>query len=98
MQDGFVDLTFPNASGHLDTANIIAKWLRVHGMKNVIALQTGKSAALRIEVPPLKVTEPFEQTCEADIEECFQAIANLSELSDIFLCADRIRDVKKNRK
>ena len=98
MQEGFVDLTFPNAANHLDTANIIAKWLRDHGMKKVTALQTGKSASLRIEVPPLKVREPFEQTTEEDIEECFRAIADLSELTDIFLCADRIKDIKNNRK
>lgn len=98
MQEGFVDLTFPNAANHLDTANIIAKWLRDHGMKKVTALQTGKSASLRIEVPPLKVREPFEQTSEEDIEECFRAIADLSELTDIFLCADRIKDIKNNRK
>lgn len=95
MQEGFVDLTFPNSAEYLDTVNIIAKWLRAHRMENVVAIQTGKAAALRIEVPPLKVREPFDQTREADIEECFHAIAELSELTDIFLCAERISNVKK---
>lgn len=95
MQEGYVDLTFPNSSEHLDTTNAIAAWLRSHNIPNVIAVQTGKASALRIEVPPLKVKEPFELTSESDIVECFEAIATLSELADIFLCADRIKDIKK---
>ncbi|MBP3272468.1 MAG: hypothetical protein J6M17_09635 [Ruminococcus sp.] len=98
MQEGYVDLTFPNSVGILDTTNIIAGWLRRHGMKNVAAVRTGKSSALRIEVPQLKVKEPFEQTAENDIAECFEAIAVLSELADIFLCADRLKDVKASKK
>ena len=98
MEDGFVDLTFPNAAVYLDTAQLIAQWLRTHGMKTVTARQTGKSAVLRIEVPQLIIKEPFEKTPQADIEKCFQAIADLSELTDIFLCADRIRDANKGRK
>lgn len=95
MQEGYVDLTFPNAAEYLDSTNMIAKWLRGHGMQNVKAVQTGKSASLRIEVPSLKVKEFFEETREADIIDCFEAISELSELTDIFVCADRIKDIKK---
>ena len=98
MQEGYVDLTFPNSAEHLDTTNAIAAWLRSHNIPNVIAVQTGKASALRIEVPPLKVKEPFEHTSESDIVECFEAIATLSELADIFLCADRIKDIKKHER
>lgn len=98
MQEGFVDLTFPNAAEYLDTTNTVAKWLREHGMKNVIAVQTGKASALRIEVPPLKVKEPFTNTPESDIIKCFDAIASLSEVTDIFLCADRIKGIKAKSK
>ena len=94
MQEGFVDLTFPNSGEFLDTTNTNAKWLRGHNIENVIAVQTGKASALRIEVPPLNVKEPFEKTPESDIVKCFEAIAALSELTDVFLCADRIKDIK----
>ena len=97
MIDGFVDLTFPNASEQLDSVTIIAEWLRRHGMKNVIAVQTGKSASLRIEVPPLKVTKPFEETSEDDIKQCFDAIAALSEVADIFSFAHRLRNIEKHK-
>lgn len=95
MQEGYVDLTFPNAAEYLDSANMIAKWMRIHGV-SVSAVQTGKAAALRIEVPSLKVKEPFEETPEADIEKCFEAITELTDLTDVFLCADRIKDIKKH--
>lgn len=96
MQEGYVDLTFPNSAELLDITNTIAKWLRSHNMQNVIAVQTGKASALRIEVPQLKVKEPFENTTESDLTKCFKAITALSELTDVFLCADRIKDIKKH--
>ena len=76
----------------------LVKLLREHGMKNVIAVQTGKASALRIEVPPLKVKEPFTNTPKSDIIKCFDAIASLSEVTDIFLCADRIKGIKAKSK
>ena len=98
MQEGFVDLTFPNTAELLDITNNIAKWLRSHSIPSVIAVQTGKASALRIEVPLLKVKEPFENTLESDLNKCFEAIADLSELADIFLCADRIKNIKKHER
>ena len=53
---------------------------------------------LRVEVPQLKIRKPFEKTPQTDLEKCFQVIVDLSELTDFFLCADRIRDANKGRK
>lgn len=98
MQEGYVDLTFPNSAEHLDTTKAIAAWLRSHNIPNVIAVRTGKASALRIEVPSLKVKEPFEQTTESDLAKCFEAIATLSEMADVFLCADRIKEIKNSKR
>ena len=63
---GYVELTFYNDSELIDTYRNMAQWLRntnaQNAMNKVIALKTGKSAALRIEVRKLNMTEPFEKT------------------------------------
>lgn len=93
MQEGFVDLTFPNAADHLDKLYSIAKNLRKLGVADIIAVQTGKAGALRIEVPPLKVQEPFEATPKSDLTKCFEAISRLSNLTEMFLNADIIKEL-----
>ena len=97
MQEGFVDLTFPNAADSIDTVANIARWLKSHGMSSILAVITGKAAALRIEVPKLKVLEPFGCTAETDIEACFKAVSDLAELAEVFFCADRIKDIRKKK-
>ena len=95
IQEGNADLTFPNAAVDIDSACILAKWLREHGMNSITAVRTGKSAALRITVPPLKVKEPFEYTSEENIGKCFEAISVLSELTDILACAEKIKGASR---
>ena len=90
MQEGFVDLTFPNAAKNLDTVEFLAKWLRKNVRVTVTAKPTGKAAALRIEVPQLKVKEPFGQTSEESLKKCFEAISTLSELASIFNYANKL--------
>lgn len=82
-QEGYVDLTFPNASEDLGILQSVAVWLRKHGTSNVNAKKTGKAAALRIEVPKLKVKEPFEMTSKADLKACFDAIQTLVDFANI---------------
>lgn len=50
-------------------------------MPNVQALQTGKAAALRIKVPVLDQHKPFEEANMNDVETCFKAVQELSNLA-----------------
>lgn len=84
MQEGYVDLTFPNDAGLMNVFQEMAEWLRKRGMDRVLAVKTGKSAALRLEVPKLKMNGAFEKTEESDLIECFNAISELNELAHFF--------------
>lgn len=98
MPQGYVDLTFPRAAEHMDIAALLADWLREHGIPGMTAVKTKESAALRLLVPPLKMTRPFEETPMNDIETCFQAIAALQELTDLFVYANKLGGVKVSNK
>ncbi len=94
MQEGYVDLTFPRSADQMDAAAHLAEWLRAHGISGVAAVETGKSAALRILVPPLRVKKPFAETPVNDMEKCFQAIAALHELTDMLAYSHRLNASK----
>lgn len=74
---GYVDMTISKAADkivYLEQALSSAHFnLSEHGMTLV---KTGKSAAIRIRVPVLDFTKPFEIYCE-DITACFEAIVKL---------------------
>jgi len=96
-QEGYVDLTFPNAAADIGVLQNIASWLRKHGTPNVNAKKTGKAAALRIEVPKLKVKEPFEMTSKSDLKACFDAIQTLVDFANIVENAHGISAIKLKR-
>lgn len=81
VSDGVVDLTFPNGANDVSTLKLAAIWLNAHGVPNIQALQTGKAAALRIKVPVLDQHKPFEEADMDDVEECFKAVQELSNLA-----------------
>lgn len=92
MQEGYVDLTFPNDGELMSIYQTMASWLRKIGMNKVMAVKTGKSAALRIEVPKLMMSDDFMRTSESDIIECFEAISELDELARFF---ELIRNIQQ---
>ena len=96
MQEGYVDLTFPNAAEHMDTMQEIASWLRDNRNHQITAVKTGRSSALRIECPKLKVKEHFRETSPDDLKACFDAIKSLSELAAVFAKAERMSNLTKN--
>lgn len=81
MQEGYVDLTLKNAGSHTEDLQMMAEWLRRHGMPLVIGVKTANAGALRINVPKLKMKEPFERTDQKDIIACFDAVRQLNELA-----------------
>lgn len=92
MQEGFVDL---NISGHeidIEYLQSLAMWLNGHGFSNVKAVKFGKTMALRVVVPKLKMKEPFEKTRDTDLNKCFNAICEFSDLVGIMKIIKRIPD------
>lgn len=97
-QEGSVILIFPNATAHMDTLQEIASWLREHGLPGVFATTASKSVALSIDVPKLKVKEPFEHTRESDLRMCLDAVQALTDFANIVAAAHRICAIKKSKK
>ena len=92
VSDGVVDLTFPQGAGNMASMELVAQWLNVHGMENVIARPTGKAAVLRIKVPVLDQHKPFEEANMDDVRACFDAI---QQLSDFALMLSRVTSFLK---
>ena len=97
-QEGSVILIFPNSTQYMDVMQEIASWLRMHGVPNVSAKTASSSLALSVEVPQLKVKEPFELTSKADLKACFNVIQELSDFANIVAAAHGISAIKKQRK
>lgn len=96
--EGFVDLTFPNAADKLDVVQNLASWLRVHGVPNVIAVQTGKAAALRIEVPQISRETAFEDVEKSEIQKCFHAIQTLTNFANAIEDSHSISRIQPKKK
>ena len=97
-QEGSVILIFPNATKHMDALQEIAAWLRSHGMPNVMAQKAGKSIALSVEVPKLKVKEPFEMTSKADLKACLDMVQALSDFANMVESTHGISAIKATKK
>lgn len=94
ISDGNIDLTFEKASKHMDKLEVVADWLKRHGIENVVAVVTGKAGALRIKAPKLDMQIPFEENDEYDIEVCFKTISELIEAANVFGVAGEVSELK----
>lgn len=95
--EGFVDLTFPNAAGKMDVFQSMASWLRSHDVPNVVAVKTGRAAALRIEVPKMPLTAVFEHIEKADIKKCFDAVQALVDFANLIEDAHAVSAIKTKK-
>ena len=96
--EGRVDLTFNNAAGHMEKMEIIAGWLRKHGIENVSASVTGKAGALRVIVPKLDMQIPFDENDSYSIDVCFKTISELIEAANAFGVASEVSDLGREKK
>ena len=96
--EGFVDLTFPNAAGKMDIIQAMASWLRNHGVPNVLAVKTGRAAALRIEVPKMPLKAVFENIDPIDVKKAFDAIQALVDFANLIEDAHSISAIKTKKK
>ena len=94
IEEGKVNLTFSSCASRLGELEQIAEWLRSHGIADVRAVVTGKAGALRISVPQLKMSIPFEDNDENDIRKCFDAICELIRMANVMALAGGLGSVK----
>ena len=83
IQEGFVDLTFLKASDKIDRAKIIADWARQHKISDATVIKTKKSAMIRIHVPKLDIIKGFELVDKDELNQCFDAIQELTDFANI---------------
>ena len=85
-----VDLTINGAADRVVELQIIEKWLHEGGHTSIVLVKTGKSAAFRINTPEIKMSIPFEAWKIGDLNGCFDAIQELSDLASMFAVIDNV--------
>ena len=88
IQEGFVDLTFLKASEKIDRVKILTDWMRQHKFSDVSVVKTKKSAMIRIHVPKLNIMKGFEFVDQDDLDQCFDAIKELTDLASVIAAAN----------
>ena len=96
-QEGYADLTFKNAGKQTELVREMADWLRKHDVTGVHGEKTNNAAVLRIDVPKLKVKEPFEQTDEKDLKVCFDAIRELNNLARFLNTSMTVKQITERK-
>jgi len=83
MPDGTVDLTFSNAADRLEDLRRVAEWAKYHGIPDATVAKRAKAASIRIKVPPFDMRTSFENVEKKDLDKCFDAIQQLTDLANI---------------
>ena len=84
-----VDLTINGAADRLPELKFVEEWLHKCGKEHIHLLQTGKSAAFRIDTPKITMSEPFSEWKEGDLKACFEAVEELMDLALMFFSIDK---------
>lgn len=84
---GTIDLTFNDKAGKIKELEALSDWIRMNTDIEVGAVITGKSSALRINVPSFDMQKPFESYPESDINTCFGALMKLMRIDDMIVRA-----------
>ena len=90
IQEGHVDLTFPRASGKIEQAKLIAEWARQHKISGATVVKTKQSAMIRIHVPKLDILKGFDSVDKDELDQCFEAIKELTDFANIIEMANSI--------
>lgn len=81
-ESGFVDLTVSGMGDKLAQLEImLTSVIGSIADKGITLVKTGKSAALRIVVPVINFTEPFDKYIDV-LPECFDAVQKLTNLAN----------------
>lgn len=90
IQEGFVDLTFPRVADKVDRVKIIAEWLRQHKIPDASVRKAQRSAMIRIHVPKLDMLKGFDSVDKDELNQCFEAIKELTDFANIAETANQI--------
>lgn len=90
IREGFVDLTFPRVADKVDRVKIIAEWLRQHKIPDASVAKAQRSAMIRIHVPKLDMLKGFESIDKDELDQCFNAIKELTDFANIIKMTDLI--------
>ena len=94
IQEGKVDITFSNASTHMNEMEQIAAWLRNKGYPGIKAAVAGRAGVLNIEVPKLDMQIDYEKNNHSDIIKCFDAIREATMLSNMIALTSDMAKLK----
>lgn len=95
LADGEVDITFNRGKEKVPILDSICEWFNKNGLTEISAPITGKSVALRMNVPKLKYKHGWENISKEDIDKCFVAITKMVELAKLFNDIQRFLSVGK---
>ncbi len=90
IQEGHVDLTFPKAAEKSDKAKFIAEWVRQHKIPDATVVKAKKSVMIRIHVPQLNIMKGFEFVDKDELNQCFDAIKELTDFANMIELANEI--------
>lgn len=81
-ESGFVDLTISGMGDKISQLEmLLPAVIGDLNAKGITLVKTGKSAALRIIVPVMNFTEPFEKYIDV-LPECFEAVQKLTNIAN----------------
>ena len=83
IREGFVDLTLQRAADKIDRAKITADWARHHKIPVTDVLKTKNSVMMRIRVPQLDIEKGFDAVDKDELNQCFDAVKELTNLANI---------------
>ena len=92
---GYVDLTFTSAAKYMASLEQAAVWLKNHGLSEIKVVKTGQSGVLRLQVPELDLYSEFPENGSKDIDICFEAIKELTEMANFCELISNL-NIKKN--
>lgn len=92
---GYVDLTFTSAAKYMASLEQAAVWLKNHGLSEIKVVKTGQAGVLRLQVPELDLYSEFPEDGSKDIDTCFDAIRELTEMANFCELISSL-NIKKN--
>ena len=84
LADGEVDITFNRGKEKAPILDSICDWFNKNGLVEISAPITGKSVALRMNVPKLQYKHGWENLPKEDIDKCFVTIMKMVDLAKLF--------------
>ena len=92
IREGFVDLTLQRAADKIDRVKVLADWARRHKIQITDVIKTKNSVMLRMRVPQLDIDKGFDEVDKDELNQCFDAVKELTDLANIVKMAYAITE------